>query len=147
MYHAVRKRVVHGEIMNRNTLRSIGAVVAGALMGIVLSIGTDMLLRAARIFPALGQPMSNSLFLLATSYRTVYGVVGAYVTARLAPTRPMLHALVLGSLGLVASTAGAVATWNSVPSLGPHWYPLALIALAIPTAWLGGKLRLMQMRG
>jgi hypothetical protein len=134
------------ESMNKNILRSIGAVVAGALAGIILSIGTDMLLRAVGVFPALGQPMSNLLFLLATAYRTVYGVLGAYITARLAPTKPLLHALVLGSLGLVVSTVGAVATWNSVPSLGPHWYPLALIALAIPPAWLGGKLRLMQMR-
>jgi len=74
----------------------------------------------ARIFPALGQP-SNSLFLLATAYRTVCGVAGAYITPRLAPTRPMLHAVVLGSLGLAASTVGAVVTWNSVPSLGSHW--------------------------
>jgi hypothetical protein len=57
--------------------------------------------------------------------------------AGLAPTKPLSHALVLGSLGLVVSTVGAVATWNSVPSLGPHWYPLALIALAIPPAWRG----------
>jgi hypothetical protein len=58
----------------------------------------------------------------------------------------MLHALVLGSLGFVASIVGAVATWNSVPSLGPHWYPIALIVLALPPAWAGGKLRLLQMR-
>jgi hypothetical protein len=133
--------------MNKNTLRSIGAVVVGALVGIILSIGTDTVLRVAQIFPAFGQPMSNSLFLLATAYRTVYGVMAAYITSRLAPARPMLHALVLGSLGLAASTVGAVVTWNSVPSLGPHWYPLALIALAIPPAWLGGKLRLRQLRG
>jgi hypothetical protein len=133
--------------MNKRTLRSVGAVLAGALVGIILSIGTDTLLRAAGTFPALGQPMSNSLFLIATAYRTIYGIAGAYITARLAPARPMFHALVLGSLGLIASTVGAVVTWNSVPSLGPHWYPLALIALAIPPAWLGGKLRLMQMQG
>jgi hypothetical protein len=133
--------------MNKRTLRSVGAVLAGALVGIILSIGTDTLLRAAGTFPALGQPMSNSLFLIATAYRTIYGIAGAYITARLAPARPMFHALVLGSLGLIASTVGAVVTWNSVPSLGPHWYPLALIALAIPPAWLGGQLRLMQVKG
>ena len=63
--------------MNKNTLRSVGAVVAGALAGIVLSLGTDALLRAIGAFPALGQPMSGSYFLLATTYRTVYGVIGA----------------------------------------------------------------------
>ncbi|HXY52836.1 MAG TPA: hypothetical protein VEI01_25545 [Terriglobales bacterium] len=80
--------------------------------------------------------------LLATLYRTLYGVAGSYMAARLAPNRPMRHALVLGVFGLVVSTAGAVATWNRQPSLGPHWYPVALIVLAIPTAWVGGNLRL-----
>ena len=126
--------------------RSIGAVVAGALTGIILSIGTDAVLRAAGIFPALGQPMSDALFLLATTYRTAYGVVGSYITARLAPDRPMGHALVLGTIGLAVSIVGAVATWNKLPSLGPHWYPLALIVLAMPPAWVGGKLRVMQLR-
>ncbi len=73
----------------------------------------------------------------------VYGVVGSYVTARLAPDRPMGHALVGGLIGLALSTLGAVVTWNK--DLGPHWYPLALIVTAMPTAWLGGKLRVMQL--
>ena len=129
----------------RRIARSIGAVVAGALTGIILSIGTDAVLRAAGIFPALGQPMSDALFLLATTYRTAYGVVGSYITARLAPNRPVGHALVLGAIGLYVSIVGAVATWNKLPSLGPHWYPIALIVLALPTAWVGGKLRVMQL--
>ena len=123
---------------------SISAVVAGALTGIILSRGT-VVLRAAGVFPTLGQPMSDALFLLATTYRTVYGVAGSYVTARLAPNRPVGHALLLGAIGLFVSIVGAVATWNKIPSLGPHWYPIALIVLALPTAWVGGKLRLMQL--
>jgi hypothetical protein len=130
----------------RHIGRSIGAVVAGALTGIALSIGSDAVLRATGVFPALGQHMSDALFLLATTYRTVYGVAGSYITARLAPDRPMGHALVLGAIGLAVSIVGAVATWNKVPSLGPHWYPLALVVLAMPPAWVGGKLRMMQLR-
>jgi hypothetical protein len=57
----------------------------------------------------------------------------------------MGHALVLGVLGLIVSIVGAVATWNRQPSLGPYWYPVALVVLAIPTAWAGGKLRVMQL--
>ena len=115
-------------------------------MVVVLSLGTDLGLHAAGIFPVLGQAMSDALLLLATAYRTVYGVAGSYITARLAPDRPMPHALTLGALGLVVSMVGAAATWNRVPSLGPHWYPLALIALAMPTAWAGGRVREMQVR-
>jgi hypothetical protein len=58
----------------------------------------------------------------------------------------MQHALLGGVIGLVLSTVGATVTWNKGPAFGPHWYPLALIVLAIPQAWLGGKLRLTQLR-
>ena len=129
----------------RRVLRRIGAVLAGLLAVIILSIGTDMALHATGVFPALCQPMGNGLFLLATAYRTVYGVAGSYIAARLAPDRPMAHALALGVVGLALSTVGAVATWNRGPAFGPHWYPLALIAIAMPCAWVGGKLRGMQL--
>jgi hypothetical protein len=36
-------------------------------------------------------------YLLALVYRTVYGILGGYVTARLAPRAPMRHALILGA--------------------------------------------------
>jgi hypothetical protein len=127
--------------------RSIGAVLGGIFAGIVLTIGTDIALRASGVFPPLAQqpPMSDALFLLATAYRIVYAVAGSYIIARLAPDRPMQHALVGGVVGLVVSIVGAAVTWNMVPSLGPHWYPLALVITALPSAWLGGKLRIMQL--
>lgn len=120
--------------------RSIGAVFAGLIAVIVLSIGTDMALHTAGIFPALGQVMSDKLLLLATAYRSIYAVAGSYIAARLAPDRPMGHALALGVVGLVLSTVGAVVTWNKGPEFGPHWYPVALIVTAMPCAWLGGIL-------
>lgn len=128
--------------MRRSTrwLRSIGAVLAGVLATVILSIATDALMHATGIFPPLGQSMSGALFLLATAYRIVYGVAGGYIAARLAPDRPMRHALAFGIVGLVASTAGAAATWNEGSQFGPHWYPVAIIATALPCAWAGGKL-------
>ena len=129
----------------RQLARSFLAILTGTIFGIVLSIGTDILMHALGILPPLGQPASNSSLLLATIYRTVYGVISSYITARLAPNRPMMHALVLGLLGFVVSIAGAVVTWNKGPAFGPHWYPVTLVVLAIPTAWLGGKLREQQL--
>ena len=131
--------------MSRNTLRSIAAVLAGFVAVVVLSLGTDVVLHAAGVFPLWGQPASDALFLLATVYRTVYCIAGSCIAARLAPGKPMKHALVLGVVGLIVSTAGAVATWNKGPEFGPHWYPVALIVNAIPCAWLGGRLRTMQL--
>jgi hypothetical protein len=127
-------------------LKSIGAVLAGILVGAVLSLGTDVVLHAARVFPAWDQPASHALLLLATAYRTIYSVAGSYITARLAPNRPMLHALVLGVLGLAVSIVGAAVTWNKGPAFGPHWYPVALVVLAMPQCWVGGKLYEMHLR-
>jgi hypothetical protein len=128
--------------------RSIGAVLAGVVTGIVPTLGTDVVLHAVGVFPPMGQSMDgyDGALLLATIYRTVYGVAGSYVMARLAPDRPMGHALVGGVLGLAVSIVGAAVTWNKGPAFGPHWYPLALVVLAIPTAWVGGKLRVVQLR-
>lgn len=120
----------------RRTLRRVGAVLAGLLAIVVLSTVTDMALHATGVYPSLGQRMGHALFLLATAYRIVYGVAGGCITARLAPDRPMQHALALGVVGLVLSIAGAAAMWDA----GPPWYSLAVIAMTIPCAWVGGRL-------
>ena len=131
---------------NPHLWRSVVAVILGALVGIALSLVTDLLLRATGILPGPGQVASNPVLLLATVYRTIYGILGSYVTARLAPFRPMAHAMVLGVMGLVANILGTVATWNKGPAFGPHWYPVTLIVLALPTAWAGARIRIAQLR-
>jgi hypothetical protein len=115
-------------------------VLAGFFATFILSIGTDLLLHAVGVFPPWGRPMSNALFALATAYRTLYTVAGGYITARLAPNKPMGHVWTLGVIGLLAAIAGTAATWNKGPEFGPKWYPVALVVLAIPSVWLGGKL-------
>ncbi len=130
----------------RYLIRSIGAVLAGVIAIIILSLGTDVVMHATGIYPPWFQPMSTPLWLVATAYRIVYGILGGYITARLAPARPMQHALALGIVGIVLSIAGLVGTWNAGPEYGPRWFPLALVAIALPCAWLGGKLRVMQSR-
>ena len=126
-------------------LRSIGAVIAGLLFIVILSTLADVVMHATGIFPPWFTPMADSLFLLALAYRSLFSILGCYLSALLAPNRPMLHALILGGIGVVLSTAGAAATWNKGPEFGPRWYPIALIVLALPLAWLGGKIRLAQL--
>jgi hypothetical protein len=126
----------------RNLPRSIGAVFAGLVVIVVLSTAVDMVMHGTGVFPPPGQPMAASLWLLATAYRIVISVAGCYLTAWLVATQPMKHALVLGWIGVAISTLGTVLTWNKGPSFGPKWYPLALIAVAIPCAWIGGRLAL-----
>ena len=118
--------------------RSIWAIVAGFLSVVFLSIGTDVVLHRLGIFPPLGQRMADGLFVWATLYRTIYGVFASYLTARLAPNRPLWHAMVGAGIGMLLATAGAIATWNQ--DLGPHWYPVALVLEGIPCAWMGAKI-------
>lgn len=121
--------------------RGVLAVAAGLIANVILSTATDFLMVGIGVFPPLtefGRPESftDSMLLLALVYRTAFGVLGCWLTARLAPRRPMAHALALGTLGFVIGVVGAVATWGTWTS----WYSLAIIAVTLPSAWLGARL-------
>jgi hypothetical protein len=125
--------------MNR---KSIWAVLAGVLVIIVITTLVDIAMHAIGIFPQMDQPINDALALLATSYRIVITIGGAWLTARLAPDKPMKHAMILGFVGTVLGIVGVVATWNR--GLGPTWYPIALAVLAIPQCWAGGRLYVIR---
>ena len=127
----------------RRLWRSTGAILLGFFAVVVVSLGTDQLFHALEVYPPWGQPMYDTgLLLLALAYRSVYAVLGSYITASFAPRNPMRHALILGVVGLVLSLAGAIAT---IPmDLGPSWFPIALVLTALPCAWLGGVLHRMR---
>lgn len=120
--------------------RSIFAIFLGFLTVVILSLGTDEVFHLLRVYPPWDQPMRAPLLnALALSYRIVYTILGSYVAARLAPSKPMMHAWILGVIGFLLGTLGAVAT---IPMhLGPAWYPIAIAATALPCAWLGGRLQ------
>jgi len=117
-------------------LRSIGAVVAGLAVTVLLSVATDMAMPALGVFGADGVPRDNGGFIVATLYRLVYAIDGCWIAARLAPTQPMRHAIALGLIGLVLATIGLLVGAGR----GPLWYPVALVITALPCAWLGGRL-------
>ncbi len=119
-------------------LRSVWAVVAGILLIIVGTTLVDIVLHLAGIYAPMGQPMTEAQALLATAYRLVIGIGGAWLTARLAPTNPMKHAMALGYIGSGLALVGLAATWKL--DLSPKWYPIALVVLAIPQCWAGGRL-------
>lgn len=120
-------------------IRSTVAVLAGFLLVVLLSLATDQVLHVLQVYPPWGEPMWDPrLNLLALFYRTIYTIASGYVTASLAPHRPMRHVIVLGVIGTIAGTAGLVATWNL--GFGPRWYPLALAITAFPCVYLGGAL-------
>lgn len=121
-------------------LRSIAAVLAGIFTVVALSVGTDLALQNS-VLPAMNSAQAAPpLLALALSYRTLFGVLGGYVTARLAPSRPMTHATVLGGLGTLAAVGGVVAMWQ----WGNHWYSIALAVLALPQTLLGALLAMRK---
>ena len=122
--------------------KSIWAVVAGVLVIIVVTTLVDIVLHLAGVFPPMDQPITDALAVLATSYRIVIGVAGGWLTARLAPDKPLKHAMILGIVGAVLGLVGVVATWDL--GLGPRWYPISIAALSIPQCWVGGRIYEMQ---
>lgn len=120
-------------------LKSVLAVLAGFVTIAALSTLTDMVMHMTGIYPPNGAPMFEpELNALALSYRVVFTILGGYVTARLAPSNPGRHVLILAGIGLVLSVLGVFASMSA--NLGPIWLPVALVVTAVPCVWLGGRL-------
>src|SRR5262245_20790771 len=122
---------------------SLKAVVIGALFIIVVTTAIDVALHLVGVYPPMDQPIDNTQARIGTSYRVLIGIAGAWLTARLAPSRPLQHAMMLGYLGTAVGLAGLVVTWNQ--GLGPRWYPIAHVVLAMPEVWIGGRIRERQV--
>lgn len=121
-------------------IRSAGAVLGGMAVSAGLAFGTDEVLHLVGLFPPIDQVTYEApRFVAATTYRVIYAILGFYLTARLAPSRPWRHVWVAAAIGFVASLAGVVATLTH--DMGPLWYPVALAVTTLPCAWLGGTLR------
>jgi MFS-type transporter involved in bile tolerance (Atg22 family) len=123
-------------------IRSILAIAAGFLFIGALASGTGAALQSAGIYPAAGEPLTDvGLILLETAYVAVFAIAGCWLAAWLAPKRPMRHALILGFLGLAFNVLGAVMTWGQ----RPVWAMLLNLALVMPYALIGGRLRERQV--
>jgi putative effector of murein hydrolase len=121
--------------------RSLLALFAGLFLNVALSTATDVVLSLAGVFPALSEygqadAFTNPMLALALLYRTLFGVLGCYVTARLAPRRPMFHSLTLGAIGFAIGVVGAITMWNGSTA----WYAISITLVALPAAWLAGVL-------
>ena len=130
--------VLKSNIEPRRVGRSVAAIVTGFLVVVLLSLGMDQILHMLNVYPPWGQPMwEPGDNLLALGYRSVFTVLGGYVTARLAPSNPMRHVLMLAAIGLAV---GVVAAIGTIPmKLGPAWYPIALALTGPAFTWLGGR--------
>lgn len=122
--------------MNKTTLKSIGAVLAGLIFIVITHTATDAILENAGVLPKGNLFVGTGLVLIVLGYRAVFSLLGCYLTAKLAPRHPMKHALILGLIGLVLSSVGAIVAAD----LGPAWYAWTLAVISLPIAWLGATL-------
>ncbi len=128
--------------MNKNILKSIGAVLAGLVFIGVTHSATDAILEAAGVLPKGHLHVGAGLILFVILYRAIFSVAGCYLTAKLAPKNPMKHSLILGGIGTILSAVGAIVTADM--NLGPAWYAWSLVVISLPVAWLAGKLYLAR---
>lgn len=125
----------------KQTLKSFGAVIAGFALLVILSIMMDSILEHTGIM--ITDPFSENpfwLILIIILYRTIFNTFGCYITARLAPNKPMMHSIILGVIGVVLTIVGLIAMWD----IPPRWYPISLIVLTLPAAWIGGKMAIKK---
>jgi len=123
------------------TLKSIGAILAGFVLTVILSLGTDFALNAVSFLKMENfKENSTIVVLVVIIYRFIFNVVGCYLTAKLAPSSPMKHCLIIGIIGTVLSLAASIAMWNeAVP-----FYNILVILMSIPSAYVGAKLYLKK---
>jgi len=121
-------------------MKSVLAVVAGLVVTIVLSTCVDLLVVYTGLFPSRTADNTDAHWAIIAAYRSVIAIFGCWVTARLAPSKPMKHALIAGGIGMVLAVIGAAFAWDKGPEFGPHWFGIAVVLTALPCAWIGGKL-------
>lgn len=121
-------------------LKTIGAITAGFITVFILSVGTDFILESLHIFLPVNSVAAFTwwILLIALIYRSIYAVLGGYITARLSSKKPMRNVWILASIGFIFAALGLLANLDK-PGL---WYPILLVFFTIPSVWLGGKLRL-----
>ncbi len=121
----------------RSVLKSIWAIIAGILVGALLSHITDFALEAAGVLPKTNLYVAAWLVWIVIIYRSIFNALGFFITAKLAPHHPAKHVLVLAIIGTLGSVGAAIGTANL--NLGPQWYPWALAVLVPFMAWAGWK--------
>lgn len=128
--------------MGKSDGKSILAVLAGFVFVVFISIDMDFLLTKMGLMKKPFDENPVWFILSVVAYRSGFSTAGAYITAKLAPSNPMQHAMIGGAIGFVLSIVGAITMWDTPP----QWYPVALVVMALPCAWLGGKLGISRNR-
>ena len=125
--------------MNKSIFKSIGVILLAFVIIALLSTLTDFLLESIGVLP---NPQKGLFLtwaiLLALFYRGAYTIFAGFIIAKLAPAKPMLHAIILGVIGTLITAVAASSP--SFSQKAPLWFGFTLAAITIPCLWLGVKI-------
>jgi uncharacterized membrane protein YeaQ/YmgE (transglycosylase-associated protein family) len=123
-----------------NILKSIGVLLLAFVGNALLSVLTDFLLERTGVLPNPERGLFETwAILLCLFYRAVYGVLAGFIIANLAPNKPVLHALILGVIGVIITLLSV-----SNPEFAQKstlWFGYTLAVITIPCLWLGVKIQ------
>jgi hypothetical protein len=127
-------------------LLSVAAVFCGFLATAILVIVSTAI--ASRVFNTRPKPDSPPIvtvpYLTANLILSLLAAVsGGYICGWIAPTRPLVHVIVLAGLFEMLSLATAVTT-GAAPGQ-PAWYPWVIGLICVFGLLVGGTLRLFTM--
>jgi hypothetical protein len=137
--------------MKRTAFKHIGAVLAGFIVTLVLTRGMDILLESIGVFPTVEEQQKYGFNILwmnvvAILYRIIFTILGGYLVAKLSPSKLMRNVNILGVVGVIVAVIGNIIV-SQIPKMAnvlPVWFSIALVLIAFPSVWLGGKLALKK---
>jgi hypothetical protein len=131
--------------MGGSAVRSVGAVIAGFVATVVLSVACDAIVRmlAPGAFGADGRTPGPAMMVAGIAYTLLSATAGGFVAGLIAGRREIMHALVLGTLGAVATLLIVVAAPAAQRTVGMFVSAM----LVIPATVLGGWLRVRGRPG
>jgi len=118
--------------------KSIAAILVGFFVSALLATITDLALETTGVISSPAEGLFIPwMIVLVIFYRSAYTVLSGFVVAKLAPSRPMLHAMILGIIGVALTLVG---THTIAVGKAPLWFGYSLAILALPSLWLGVKI-------
>lgn len=117
--------------------RLILSVIAGIAATMFLTMLTHIILNLLGQHPPIFKPMlDDNQVQFDLVYHSIYAIIGAMVTAKIAKNQSRKAVLVLGTKELFMWVVGAFILYDQSPT----WYSVTKALLGIPLAWLGGRL-------
>jgi len=124
-------------LIGKLPVRLIISVIAGLITATVLSFLTHEILHLAGLFPAPRKPMFDTkLLLIDLFYHSLYAIIGAFITAKIAEEKAKKAVFILGTKEAIMWLLGIILLWKHTPA----WFNITKAVIGIPLAMLGGKI-------